>query len=386
MKKNEINNIDHILEFLGNPKNEFYLWGIGETGQTFYKKYKDHIKIKGFIDSNAVPGQTLFDLPVYPASQFKFSEDTKIIITIITPVYVKEVTDTLLKYGLTEHIHFIKSPRAEQGINYLFAQKIYLSVLELIITSRCTLNCRDCIQLTPQYSKTVFCTLDEIKQQVDMIFQTVDFCNEFHIVGGEPLLHADLDKIITYVYTNYKDKFSYLCVVTNGTILPSEQLLNTLKKSDTHVEISDYSVSFDADKKQKMQIIIDMLSEANVPFVIRKWATWVDFNGDGKPHSDEEIIQTMENCLCALRVFYMAGGRLYTCTRYGAAEHFGLIPRQEGNSLKLLGDNPPSKKEILEWCMGICETGYLPCCKLCTGDKLIFERVIPVAVQQERKP
>jgi len=386
MKKNEVNNIDNILKFLGDPNSKFYLWGIGETGQTFYKRFKDQIKINGFIDSSAVPGQTLFDLPVFSSAILESEKNVKIIITIQTPAYIKKVTDKLRTCGLIEHINFINVNRARIGLKYLFSKTVSLEIVELIIATRCTLNCRDCLQLMPQYKKPTFCSLDEMIQQCDETFRTIDFCEKCHIVGGEAFLHPELDQIVKYTYTHYAKQIGTLSIVTNGTIVPSENLLSTLKSCGVQVEISNYSASAEAKKKQKMQIILNMLESAGIPYVIREMDTWVDFQGDGRSHTEEDIICAMENCICCTKSFYIADNKIYTCTRYGAAEHFGLMPRQEGNSLDLSGEKLPSKKDILEWCMGISGAGYLPCCQYCTGSKLMFERVIPAAIQQERRP
>jgi len=386
MKKSEVNNIDNILKFLGDPNSKFYLWGIGETGQTFYKRFKDQIKIKGFIDSGAVPGQTLFDLPVYSPNFFEFDKNIKIIITITTPSYIKEVTDELLSHGLVGHINFINIYRSELGLKYLASGKVSIRIVDFVITTCCTLNCRDCLELMPSYTKPVLCSLNEVKKQVDFIFRAVDFCEKFHVLGGEAFLHPELDQIIKYVYAQYSKQIGKLIVVTNGTILPPVQMLKTMKSCEVQVEISNYTSSPDARKNQKMHEIVDMLASAGIPYIIREMDTWTDLRGDGLPHTEEEIIRTMENCICCTEAFYMADNKIYTCTRYGAAEHFSLMPRKEGNSLDLSGENPPSKKDILEWCMGISDAGYLPCCQYCTGSKLMFERVIPAAIQQERAP
>jgi len=386
VKKNEVNNIDNILKFLGDPQSEFYLWGVGETGRTFYKRFKNQIKVKGFIDSSADSAQTLFDLPVYSPTLLEFDKNIKIIITITTPANIKEVRDNLLAYGLVEHVNFINANRAKTGLKYLFSGEISLDLVELIVTTRCTLNCRDCIQLMPQYKEPTFCSLDEMVQQCDETFQTIDFCERCHIVGGEAFLHPELDQIVKYTYKHYSKQISTLVIVTNGTIVPSENLLSTLKSCGVQVEISNYSASVEARKKQKMQTILDLLESAGIQYVIREMDTWLDFQGDGLPHTEEDIICAMENCFCCTKSFYIADNRIYPCTRYGAAEHFGLMPRQEGNSLDLSGENPPSKKDILEWCMGISDAGYLPCCQYCTGSELMIERVIPAAIQQERRP
>lgn len=96
-------------------------------------------------------------------------------------------------------------------------------VLSISITSRCNLQCAYC------YSSRD--NMNGKDLPVEELFGTID---AFHALGtqvvmlqgGEPLLHGDLDRIVSHV----KSKGMYCAVTTNGVYVAAQ--LQTLKKVD----------------------------------------------------------------------------------------------------------------------------------------------------------
>ena len=62
------------------------------------------------------------------------------------------------------------------------------------------------------------------------------------VLGGEPFLNKDLDKIINKLLKS--NKIQRIEVVTNGTIIPNnKELLNILSNSRVNISISKYPYS-----------------------------------------------------------------------------------------------------------------------------------------------
>lgn len=55
-------------------------------------------------------------------------------------------------------------------------------------------------------------------------------------LGGKTLEYA-----LQYIINNYSDRFEVIEIVTNGTIVPNEPLLNILKSSKIRVVVDDYT-------------------------------------------------------------------------------------------------------------------------------------------------
>ena len=79
-----------------------------------------------------------------------------------------------------------------------------------------------------------------------MIFsflEKVDFIRRVFLTGGETFLYNDLNQLLTYLLDK-KEYISRKCgcisVITNGTLLPSNETVRLLKENDFFVFISDY--------------------------------------------------------------------------------------------------------------------------------------------------
>ncbi len=82
---------------------------------------------------------------------------------------------------------------------------------------------------------------EAIKEDIDLYFRCVDYVFDMEIVGGESLLHTELAEILEYIGEKYNSKIGYLGIITNGTILPSQNIISILKEYGIGVSISDYS-------------------------------------------------------------------------------------------------------------------------------------------------
>ncbi len=60
----------------------------------------------------------------------------------------------------------------------------------------------------------------------------VDYCGEFVLIGGEPLLYKELPEVVEYIGNNYRDKIATFSITTNGTILPSAKLRSVCRENN----------------------------------------------------------------------------------------------------------------------------------------------------------
>lgn len=126
-------------------------------------------------------------------------------------------------------------------IRFFITQKVSIPMLVAILTTRCTLNCKECCHWMPHYTNKTHApllTLEQFKKDLDNVLKNVDCIHVFQFSGGEPLLNKDLPQML--VYARSKKQIKNIFITTNATIKFSKNLIDAIRKTHTTVQISDY--------------------------------------------------------------------------------------------------------------------------------------------------
>ena len=81
--------------------------------------------------------------------------------------------------------------------------------------------------------------IEEVKKDIDIVFQYIDELSLLVLVGGEPLLYVPMGELVTYIGEKYKSKIGKVLVITNGTIIPDKSLCEIFLKYGVEVRISN---------------------------------------------------------------------------------------------------------------------------------------------------
>lgn len=138
------------------------------------------------------------------------------------------------KCGNVVYNSYIKS-------RFIITKKPAMPILEYVVTTKCTMNCKHCNTFIPYFKKHKHLQpveFEEFKNDLDTILKSVDFIMFLGFVGGEPLLVKDLHKMLAYALKQRKVRHVFLA--TNCTLLPSKELLEVMKSKKFAVQISDY--------------------------------------------------------------------------------------------------------------------------------------------------
>lgn len=202
------------------------------------------------------------------------------------------------------------------NINYIPVNNGFEITYQLL--HHCTNRCMNCSLCAP-YLPISFVPLEEIRQDID---QLAVFFNKpcVSIMGGEPLLHPDIIKILSYV----QDKFLYTGIVTN--IMPltkdlGEQFVTVCKQYNIHISVSDYD--FNQDKIKLLDSLLTKYDYHNCQ--ITSWrTTWSRRAYSVKPvkHS---IWNNKSSCLAGMCPTVYRG-RLYSCDGSSFLNLNELIP------------------------------------------------------------
>lgn len=114
--------------------------------------------------------------------------------------------------------------------------KVFPSI-GLLLTERCSLNCKNCTSLIPYFKQPVHYAAEAIVRSAARMLDAYTAIDELTLVGGEPLLHPDLLDICRQLR---RYKIQKIAIITNGTIVPKDETLREIDGLGIYFQISDY--------------------------------------------------------------------------------------------------------------------------------------------------
>lgn len=265
---------------------------------------------------------------------------------------------------------------------------IHIKQCALIISLRCNLKCKLCLVYAPYYRHPRDYTLEELSTSVDGYFGIIDFCGTINIQGGEPLLHPQLPEILLKVL-QYRNKIGKILLTTNGTLVPSEELLHVLSqyREMIQVNISDYGPQL----SKRVPEVIALLEREKIPYHIIcyhgdhiHYGGWLDFTDHSlKYEKEEDLIENARNCgyrkggNIAIR-----GSELYFCYRVARRIELGIIKKDYDSCLDM--SDPCSLEEKRAHLLHMLSAPYTPACAYCVG-KIETAKHYPPAEQLSRQ-
>lgn len=233
-------------------------------------------------------------------------------------------------------------------------EPLILRRLAIIPTLVCTLNCKLCSNYIPKFRGSVsHVPVDELKNDLDKIFELVDYTEWLQYVGGEIFMRKDLYQLYDYSLSKYSDKFEKLILITNATILPCDEDIAALKKygDRLQVQISDYGKY-----SYKINEMTELFEKNNIPYIIKKYhgdvqhyGGWIDnTHFEDRGRTEEELIKQHQNCgQVAMRNYHMYRGKIQGCARSLLATELGMITPAERDFVDLY-DNSKTNEEKRE--------------------------------------
>lgn len=234
------------------------------------------------------------------------------------------------------------------------------------VTLRCNLRCKLCAERAPYYKTPYHPSLSELTAQIDALFYIADGIDLFDITGGEPLLRTDLPQFIQYLLERYSQRVGKLRLTTNGTLIPNEPLLASLRDWGERacVIVDRYRVSTRAEEAARV------LREAGVPFELREYAEdphcdgWVDYGELSRRHTPEEAQALFSRCIVPRLDFFvcLVDGVLFPCARARLLYEQGIT--RDCLELARCGETKAERRAALAAFLGRTE---LESCAYCNG-------------------
>ena len=308
--------------------NNTYPIIIASLNFPYMKRQLEDIKITNYFDSD------------FLFSEFEINlSDCK---TEWTPSRCKEQIDL--------YIYSVNAPREKKDL--------YLNSLDLVLTEKCSLKCKDCSNLMQYYAKPIDEDYNELIVSIDKFLNSVKFIREIRLIGGEPLIYKKIDLVIKKLlsYSN----FETIHVYTNGTIVLKDEKMKCFQNEKILFKISDYGkISRNVSKLE------DKLNDLNVKFITEKIRTWQDCAKIEKFNRTDNLNKHIFGNCCENQGLTLLHGTLYLCPFNAHAENLNAIPKFQNDKVILKNLSNPEITESLRKLYF--KTDFLSACDFCNG-------------------
>ena len=279
----------------------------------------------------------------------------------------------LSEYAIDEKHNWRKY---EGVVEHAGKEGIVITHLELVLTECCTLRCRDCANLMQYYKHPEKLDTEKIINDFNRFLRSIDLLLELRLLGGEPFLCIDIDKIISEFSNN--EKIKRITIYTNSTIIPAENVLNSLKNKKVSIHLSDYGkVSCKLDKLR------EILTEKGIDHYVHRYEKWHDLGRlEKRKYNVDQIKTIFKNCLMA-KCYTFYRGKLYLCPRAAHGEGLGVYKSPYTQYIDFTEDiDIETAKEKLHSLLE--STEYIEACNYCNGSSS-RSKEIDAGVQMEKR-
>lgn len=254
--------------------------------------------------------------------------------------------------------------------NEVYARtKVIVPELVVILTSRCTLRCKNCMNLMWAFDeKVIDVPKEETCDALTRILEAVDCIVTVSVIGGEPFLADSFVEVLQFLQKQEKALSIY--ITTNGTVSIRDAWIPLLQNQNLEIRISNYGHIVDQTK------FIDSCIRNDIRYSLEPSDEWIDFGCTEKRNCSEDRLRFQyEGCMFSRRCKTMWGERLFACQFAGSLEELGKV---SGISLNI-SECSDVRNEILEFLL----TPNILACDYCEADFANI-KLVPVAEQLKR--
>ncbi len=376
--------------------------GAGIVGKTLLSVCREEgIHVECFSDNSLKAAQAGFcGLEVIHTSELKRKFQDAVF--IISAAAIKDAIDRLREAGflkwhaggpLLKDID-AKLLHADSSLDYgnfavencilchdghLNPDRIFFRSIDLIITERCSLKCKDCSNLMQYYQHPRNCEPATLLKSIDAFCSVIDEVMDFRVIGGETFInkewHIPTERLLQ------EPKARRVVLYTNGTIIPDARHLHLLKDRKALVIITDYGPI-----SKRLKELLRLFEENHVAHHVLKIGEWLDCASiEPRKRSAEQSREIFKNC-CAKNMATLSDGKLFRCPYAANAFRLQAAPDSPGDYVDLFQEplSMPGLLKTREKVKNyILNKDYLEICDYCSSRPLSGNE-IPPAVQTEK--
>jgi len=367
------------IEALKTSSDPVIVYALTEESEAIAKACKDNgIKITAFSDNEVRKTKDLFcgEKVIYTADLPKRFKKAKFVIAHhnleqcaeqISDLGFNEIyspLELLKNFKVENHSYrttqnYMKNKVATSirlSELYFDDSKTYLKSLDVVITTKCSMNCESCANLMQFYAAQKN-TDSEILKAVKILSENVDHISEYRIIGGEPLMNKKWAEITRGVIDQDPNRSVY--IYSNGTICPKDEQLEMFHGKQVNFYLTDYD-----HLSRNMEKVVKALTKHGVGFYRKPAGNWVDCSRIKKHNrSPARLRQVFKEC-CATALYTLLSGKLYTCPFIANAANLKAIPDNKADYVDLFSTNEDLRNKISKL---VKMKNFFPACDFCDG-------------------
>lgn len=282
-----------------------------------------------------------------------------------------------------DKLGYVRSFLAEELENFYEKGHFILPQIGFSLTTRCTLRCRDCIALSPLFDEArpgfthIDQTAEAFKRELALIADSVDGIKRLFLHGGEPLLNKDLPEIVQASVEC--EKIELVELITNGTVVPSEALLDVAEryKHKIYFAINDYSKNpaLAGCGRLHRDEIVSLLDARGIKHPLFSDLHWYRQKPlEDQNYTPEQTRRLFNACWCK-HSLQILDGILAICPRASLGHLLGLVktPPQDIIDLRANGEGD-LRRELIRFY----QKDSFFACAYCAPQKEVIEPAIQV--------
>jgi organic radical activating enzyme len=245
----------------------------------------------------------------------------------------------------------------------------YLTRFEVHLADHCNLDCFGCDHYSPLAEKK-FADINLFKADFERLsFLTNGQVDTISLLGGEPLLHPELNDFLIVSRKYFPN--TKIQLVTNGLLLTSqtEDFWLTCKKYDITIVATKYPINIDYKK------IKAIAKEKDVKFEYTEGGDKTKKTSHCRPldlTGSQNPVHNFLSCWWANYCIYLENGKIYTCALAPNTKHFSkffdldvLLSDNDGISIH----QAENIEEILNFL-----AKPIPFCKYCKVQQISYRK------------
>jgi len=368
-KGHEFDSIAYLL----NGKKRIYIYGAKQTGMELCKALVPLLKWLNwqieFIDADKEKQASGFlGFDVLPPERLKSIDKSDGFVVVCaseenTPVMIEAAKNVGFVYmqNLFDHYYFLYT---YLSVHFLYNYDLaYFSSLNIVPSTICNLNCKGCLNFTTYIKKHVTYEFSVLTNDVDVLFAAVDLIGRFQITGGEPFLYPKLIELVEYIGGLYRGKIIHFEIVTNGTVVPSDELCAVLVKYAVNIVADDYRNSVEL-AKEKYPLVLKKLNANNISVLENRVSQWFDLTPNldiAEQYTKQQLTDMFTKCENPYAT--IVDKSISACNYAHYASKAGVVLNNKSDYFDLTKQF--SKAELVEFRLRINEKGYTELCNRC---------------------
>lgn len=264
----------------------------------------------------------------------------------------------------TEHVKYLIRTCLHLHENYMQPERLTVPSIDLIITEKCSMKCKDCSNLMQYYENPQNSDLNEMLATIDAMCERMDEIYEVRVIGGEPFVNKEIHLVVAKL--TEQPKIKKVSVFTNATIVPREHQWASLQHEKVRLFVTDYD-----HLSRNITPLIAALDERGIAYVSEKANGWTDCASLDKHNRTEAAQKAIWDACCAKNLATLHDGKLFRCPFSANAAKLGAVPDYKDDYLVVAESTREQIRVFLR------EKPYINACDHCNGRSYDAKVIIP---------